>query len=369
MDPRTCPHVAIVAASLDILGGQGVQAQSLVQSLTDDGYRVSFVPVNAPFPRGLRWLKRIRYLRTIVNQMLYLPSLSATAAADIVHIFSASYMSFLLAPAPALVLARLLNKRVVLHYHSGEADDHLANWGALVHPWLTLADVIVVPSEYLAGVFAGHGYQTSVIPNVVDLSRFEYREREPLGARLLSTRNLEPYYRIDVILEAFARIKSRRPDATLTVAGYGSEELRLRRLAIDGVRFIGKIDPLSMPRVCAEADIMMNASIVDNQPVSILEAFASGLPVVSTPTGDIPAMVRHQQTGLIVRPDDPGSLAAAVLRLLDDPDDARRMARHARQDVTRYTWASVRDQWASAYDARREPAPIVHRALPRESRS
>jgi glycosyltransferase involved in cell wall biosynthesis len=353
METRTRPRVAIVAASLDILGGQGVQARGLVEGLTADGYRVAFIPINPRFPSGLRWLRRIPYLRTLVNQALFIPSLARLVAADVVHVFSASYASFLLSPLPALVMARLLRKRTVLHYHSGEAGDHLANWGVLVHPWLKLADVIVVPSEYLARVFAGYGYRTRVIRNVVDLSRFRYRERLPLRPRLLSTRNLEPYYRVDVILEGFALVKQQRPDATLTVAGYGSEEQRLRRLAaelgLEGVRFVGRVAPPSMPGLCDDADIFLNASVVDNQPVSILEAFAAGLPVVSTPTGDIAAMVRHHETGLLIPPEDPAALAAAVLQLLEHPREAAGMAAHARRDVTGYEWPAVRDEWAAAY--------------------
>ncbi|HET9359769.1 MAG TPA: glycosyltransferase family 4 protein [Vicinamibacterales bacterium] len=363
----TRPHVAIVAASLEILGGQGVQAHGLVGGLRQDGHSVRFIPINPRFPTGLQWARRLRYLRTIVNQALYLPSLARLAGSDVVHVFSASYLSFLLAPVPAMLIARVLHKRVVLHYHSGEAGDHLAHWGLLVHPWLRLADVIVVPSEYLADVFQAHGYQTRVVRNVVDLSRFEYRERQDRRPRLLSTRNLEPYYRIDVILEAFALVKAQRPDATLTVAGYGSEENRLRRLAGEGVRFAGKVDPQSMPRLCDEADIFLNASVVDNQPVSILEAFAAGLAVVSTPAGGIPEMVRHTHTGLIVPVGDAASLAAAVLHLITHPREASAMARQARQDVTRYTWLAVRDQWSAVYDGSRDPALFDHPIRPRET--
>ena len=285
-----------------------------------------------------------RYLRTIVNQALYLPSLVTAGRRR-----CRARLLRLVRVVPAAARFRRWRSRECCGSAScstitaAKPDDHLAHWGVLVHPWLRLADVIVVPSEYLAGVFAGHGYQTRVIRNVVDLSRFEYRERQPLRPRLLSTRNLEPHYRVDVILEAFALVKAQRPDATLTVAGYGSEESRLRRMAVEGVRFIGKVDPQSMPQVCAEADIFLNASVVDNQPVSILEAFAAGLPVVSTPTGDIPAMVRHNHTGLLVGPDDAASLAAAVLQLIAHPREAFGMAQQARQDVTRYTWPAVRE--------------------------
>lgn len=347
----SAPRVAIVAASLDILGGQGVQALSLLNALRADGQPVTFLPINPRFPRGLGGLRRLPGVRTVVNQSLYLPGLARLATVDVAHIFSASYASFLLAPAPAMAVARLLNKRVVLHYHSGEADDHLAHWGALVHPWLRLAHHIAVPSEYLRGVFNRYGHQVHVIPNVIDLSQFKYRERRPLGPRLLSTRNLEPYYRVDVIIHAYARLKSRMPDATLTIVGYGSEEGRLRKLAsqLDGVRFLGRVEPQHMPRVYDEADIFLNASVVDNQPVSILEAFAAGIPVISTPTGDISALVRDHETGIQVPPYDPDAMAAAIDWVLTHPDRAITYAECARALTGRFTWPAVRDAWAALY--------------------
>ena len=97
------------------------------------------------------------------------------------------------------------------------------------------------------------------------------------------------YYRVDLVIEAFARFSAEVPAATLTVAGYGSEESRLRGLAAslggDAIRFAGKIDPAAMPQLYAQHDIFVSAAVLDNQPVSILEAFAAGLPVVSTVNG------------------------------------------------------------------------------------
>jgi len=216
-----------------------------------------------------------------------------------------------------------------------------------------------------AEIFDRHGYTVRVIRNVVDLSRFAYRERLPLRPALLSTRNLEPYYRVDVVLAAFRLVKAQIPEATLTVAGSGSEEGRLRRLAGEGVRFVGPVAPAEMPRLCAEADIFVNASVVDNQPVSILEAFASGLPVVSTPTGDIGAMVQHRLTGTIVPPLEPAAMAEAVLDLLAHPERARDMVRRAHADTARFTWPAVRAEWAAVYagapiGASTQPALLTH---------
>jgi glycosyltransferase involved in cell wall biosynthesis len=347
------PRVALVAPGPEILGGQGVQAQALAEELARDGMAVDFIPINPRFPRGLRWVRGKPYARTLLNQALYLPSLWRLWRSDVVHAFSASYWSFLLAPVPAMLAARSMGKRVVLHYHSGEAEDHLARWGALVHPWLRLADEIVVPSEYLREVFARHGHRARVIPNVVDTSSFSFRPRRPLRPRLLSTRSFEPYYRVDNTVEALALLRRRHPDATLTLAGAGSLEGRLRRQAAAlhpcAVRFEGPVDPRDMPRVCDAADIFVNSSVVDNQPVSVLEAFAAGLPVVTTATGDIGRMVRHGETGFIVPAGDPQAMADTVARLLEDPEAAVKITERARASVRDYAWPRVRTQWADAY--------------------
>jgi glycosyltransferase involved in cell wall biosynthesis len=347
------PRVALVAASLDILGGQGVQAHTLVRALEGDGCDVTFLPINPAFPRGLRWARRVPGLRTIVNQHLYVPSLMRVVNADVVHVFSASYWSFLLAPVPAMLIGRALDKRVVLHYHSGEADDHLSRWGVLVHPFLRLADEIVVPSEYLSRVFAAHGYPARVIPNVVDLTRFRYRDRQPLRPRVLSTRNLEAYYRVDLVIEAFATFRTIAPDATLTIAGYGSEEERLRRLATsvagDAIRFVGRIEPEAMPRMLDAHDIFVNASTLDNQPVSILEACAAGLAIVSSSAGDIPAMVSDGETALLAPVGDAAALADGLAAVWRDPAAALDRARRAQAAVAAFSWPAVRALWAEMY--------------------
>lgn len=347
------PHVTVVVASLDILGGQGIQAKSLMEGLRERGYAVDLLPVNPRFPKGLGWLRRLPYARTVFNQLLYLPSLVALRKSDVAHVFSASYWSFLLAPVPALLAAKLFGKRAVLHYHSGEAEDHLSHWGLRVHPWLRLADEIVVPSQYLHDVFARHGYEARVVKNVVDTGRFAYRERAPLKPRLLSVRNLESHYRVEDVIRAFPLVKARYPEATLTVAGYGSEERRLHALAeslgTEGIRFVGRVEPGSVPALYASADIFLNAAVIDNQPVSILEAFASGLPVVSTGTGDIAAMLRHGEAGVLVPTQDPAALASAVIGLLEDPQKASTLARRARAEVETYTWDRISAEWADVY--------------------
>jgi glycosyltransferase involved in cell wall biosynthesis len=347
------PRVAVVAAGPDIIGGHSVQAAAITAGLREEGVETFSLAINRAFPRGLRWARRLPGVRTVVNEALYASALRALASVDVAHVFSASYWSFLLAPVPAMLAARRYGARVVLHYHSGEVADHLDNWGWRVHPWLDLADDIVVCSEFQREVFARHGRSARVIPNVVDVTRFAFRPRTTVAPRLLSNRTLEPSYRVDVVLEAFRRIREQRPDATLTIAGTGSEEQRLRAaaLAIDAerIRFVGAVPADLMPSLLDEHDVFLNASVIDNQPVSLIEALAAGLAVVSTPTGGIAEMVEDGVTGRLVAADAPAAMARAVLDLLDQPDATHWMTRRARATTDRYQWKSVWPLWRQVY--------------------
>jgi glycosyltransferase involved in cell wall biosynthesis len=345
--------IAIVAPSLNILGGQAVQAKVLSDRLRSDGYEVELVPIDASFPSGTRWLKRLRYVRTLVNEGFYLSTLHRLGRADVVHIYSASYWSFLLAPMPAIVAARRLRKPVVLNYHSGEAVDHLAHWGSLVHPWLKMVDEIIVPSAFLRDVFARHGYRARVIHNVVETSRFAYRPRVPLQPIFLSTRNLETHYGVEQTLVAFALLTLTIPDATLTIAGEGPQESELKHLAealgLGNVRFIGAVDPTSIPALYDRHAIFLNSSFVDNQPLSILEAMASGLPVISTGVGDIPNMIDDGVSGILTPVSDPAAMAKAATLLMEQPQRAQSMAQRARESLGRFDWARIGPAWKDVY--------------------
>ncbi len=120
-------NVAIVAPTLSILGGQSVQAGQLLASWqADPDVHAWLVPINPAPPGALRALARVKYARTLVTQAAYWPLLwRELRRADVVHVFSASYSSFLLSPLPAMLVAGWLGKPVLLNYHSGEAPDHL----------------------------------------------------------------------------------------------------------------------------------------------------------------------------------------------------------------------------------------------------
>jgi glycosyltransferase involved in cell wall biosynthesis len=241
---------------------------------------------------------------------------------------------------------------VLLHDHIGEALDHLSR-SAIARAGLGLSDCIVVPSTYLRDVLEQFDVAPLIVPNVADFETFQYRERAPLRPRLLSTRNLHEMYNIECTLRAFQIVERRYPDATLTLVGRGSRERALRalasRLRLTNVQFVGQVPHDVIARYYADHDLYIQSPSFDNVSNSIIEAFASGLPVVSTAVGGVTTILKHEEHGLLAPPNDHEALAAAVLRLIEQPRFAQQLARAAHATSRGFNWSAVRQEWLGLY--------------------
>jgi glycosyltransferase involved in cell wall biosynthesis len=300
-----------------------------------------------------RAIEKVPFLRTLARFPPYLIALSRAAqTVEILHVFAGSFSSFLIATAPAVVMGRLRKKTVLVHYHSGRADRHLRQ-SRLTRFALRACDAVVVPSQFLERIFRAHHLEAQVVPNVIDLSRFQYRPRDPLRPRFLCTRNWEAQYGLDVVIRAYAEVRKQFAEAGLCLVGRGSSRPTLMKIAedlkVDGILFKGAVHPDEMQAVYDDCDIFLNGSYVDCSPVSILEAFSSGLPVVTSSAGGIPELVQDGVTGLLSPPGDWTALARNMLRLLRQPEFARVLAGQARNKVEANSWETVRHQWLAIY--------------------
>jgi len=353
-------RVALVAPTLRFVGGQAVQADLFLRHWQNDAeVDARFIAVDPDFPWGLRWAERVPFLRTIIREPIYALSLWRNLkGVDVAHIFSASYWSFLLAPAPAWLIARLRGTKTLINYRSGEARNHLKRFRS-ARPVLKRADRLVVPSEYLVNVFREFGLQAQVVPNIVDLEQFTFRTRKPLRPHLICTRGFHTYYCVDIVVRAFAQVQRTFPEARLDLVGKGPLEAQIRSLVdelqLSGVNFAGVASRQEIGRYYDRADIFINASRVDNMPVSVIEAFGAGTPVVTTAPESMRYLVEHERTGLLSEPGDVEALAQNVIRLLTDPELADRLARNAYEGSRRYRWTAVREQWLEIYRSMANP--------------
>ncbi|HRA81356.1 MAG TPA: glycosyltransferase family 4 protein [Thauera sp.] len=349
-------------------GGMANQTRQLAELLRAEGAQVEVVQVNAPYRPA--WAGRIKGARALFRLLPYLAHLwRGCGRADVVHVMANSGWSWHLFAAPAVWIAALRGTPVVVNYRGGEADAFLQRTARWVRPTLRRAGALVLPSAFLLEVFARYGMHGRIVANIIDLERFHPAaapQAPSADPHLVVARNLERIYGNDIALKAFARILKRFPGARLSVAGSGPEAAALaelaRSLGIAGqVCFTGRLDREQMAVLYRDAHLMLNASRVDNMPNALLEALASGLPVVSTRAGGIPFMVKDRHTAMLVPVDDNVAMAAATIEVLEDQVLRAKLVSAGLAEVRRYQWTTVRDTLLVTYTETIGAAP-AHRA-------
>lgn len=203
-------------------------------------------------------------------------------------------------------------------------------------------DAFLVPSNDLRERMLDYGLNASLLRHYVDLSAFSPVAPYPEQARLLFAGRMNEGKGVDVLLDAFKTVREQIPDAVLDLAGEEKNGQPYGRLARDlGVRnsvvFHGPIPHERMPELYAQAGIVvLPARWVENSPLVVLEAMASGRPVVAGRIGGIPELVVDGQTGLLCTPGDPVDLGNKLLILMKDKERATEMGRKGRERVEKH---------------------------------
>lgn len=352
---ETMPAICIVGPLPPPSGGMGNQCEQLVRLLREDGVSVILVRTNELYWPA--WIGHLPGVRAIARLIPYLVALWTSAGkVQVMHVLANSGWAWHLFAAPAIWIARVRRCPVIVNYHGGNAGAFFKHAPAHVFRALKCANARVIPSTYLQRVFAQSGIDAEVVPNIIDLSRFRPAPTRDfdMAPHLIVTRNLEPIYDIATAIRAFAVVRKVFGQARMTVAGTGPELERLVELGESlgvaaALTFAGRIDNADIPTLYASADCMLNPSTVDNMPISILEALASGVPVVSTDAGGIPDMVKDGVSALLVAVGKPDEMARETIRILSDRTLADKLRAAGLAEVGRYAWPRVRAQWFSVY--------------------
>lgn len=210
----------------------------------------------------------------------------------------------------------------------------------------------VAPSGYMQAAFAQHGYETVVIPNFIPIKGYCFKLRAQVRPRLLWVRSFEQTYHPEMAIRVLALLKKQYPEVVLCMVGPdkdGSLE-QCRQLAVDlhvaeQVTFTGRLSKTDWHQLAQEYDIFINTTNADNTPVSVIEAMALGLPVVSTNVGGIPYLLEQEKTGLLVAPGDVKTMCAAVTRLVESSELSVSLSQNGRQQVAEYDEAIVLAKW------------------------
>src|SRR5262249_28387168 len=217
------------------------------------------------------------------------------------------------------------------------------------------ADALVAPSPFNKRAVAGLGFQARIIPNVIEISAYEYHHRKQLSPRLFWMRTFHDIWNPAMAVRVLAGLREEFPGATLVMAGQDEGlESSVKRLAVqmgvgDATRFAGFVDMQRKVQEGNAADIFITTNRVDNTPVAVIEACAMGLPVVSTRVGGVPDLLTDGETGLMVPDNDDAAMANAIKRLLTDAELAGRLSQNGRKLAERCSWTNVRREWEQTF--------------------
>ena len=338
-------HICFIGPYPPPYGGMAIQLQTMAENLKKDGFDVTVIKANQDIPFILKNLKGIR---TFTNFAYYIHALFKNIPkVDIVYILASSNLYFFVIVAPAVLLSKLYKKKTFINYRGGGPQGFFKKFRPLIH-YIMKQTKITVPSGYLKKVIKEYlGLDSYIVPNIAYLDLFSYRERNPLNPYFLCTRHFEPMYNVTCVIKAFKIIVEKFPKAKLGLVGDGPEREKIMKLVnqlgiSDKVKLYGKLPHKGLPKIYNNYDIFINASNVDNFPGSIVEAFAAGLPVVSTDPGGIPYLVKDGKTGLLVNVNDCEALAKKAIFLLKNPQIAIKIARAARKESEKYRWGNVK---------------------------
>jgi len=218
---------------------------------------------------------------------------------------------------------------------------------------MSSAAAVVAPSAYLFEHMRKYRSDLLLIPNAVNFSDYYFRVRETVAPNLVWLRAFHKIYNPILAVEVMYRLKREFPTARLSMIGPdkgdGSLEATKNRIAELGltecISVHGRVPKNRVPETLKTGDIFLNTSNIDNTPITVLEAMAAGLCVVSTNVGGMPKLVNNEREGILVPPADPDAMAVAVRRILKEPGLAERLSKNAGAKTLTFDWSAVTPRW------------------------
>lgn len=251
------------------------------------------------------------------------------------------------------LLLRMLGKPYILALHGGDLPRFASTHPDRVRKLLGSASKVVSPSAYLATELGWLGTAIGIMPNPLEPDAYPFRQRSGGGRHLLWLRAFHAIYNPSMFPRVLARLAKDHPAVRGTMIGpdKGDGSLAEVRRVAEELGVAGRMDLVpgiphhEVGAWMDRADIFVSTTNYDNTPVSVLEAMACGLPVVSTAVGGVPYLLSEGATGLLVPAGDDGAMERAILRLFEDPGLVSRLSSGGRTQVEGYAWSRILPKW------------------------
>jgi len=248
-------------------------------------------------------------------------------------------------------LCRLLKIKYIPILHGGNLPMRLKRSPKKSKLLFKHAHSCISPSQYLKASFEDFGLTNiTYIPNTIEIDNYPFLSRTIDKPRLLWVRSFKEIYNPLMAIKVARQLADQGLDVSLCMVGPDGDGSYLyatslaRELGVD-VSFTGKLPRKEWIDLSKAYNIFINTSFFDNMPVSLIEAMALGLPVVSTNVGGIPTLVNHNEEALLVDADNVIQMTKAVKRLIDNPEFVKTLTMAGRKKAEEFDWLSIKRKW------------------------
>jgi L-malate glycosyltransferase len=248
-------------------------------------------------------------------------------------------------------VTRKLGKRSIFVLHGGNMPNFINKYPKWVNKVIKRSDAIIAPSYYLAEALQKLNFNVEIIPNYFDIEKYPYTFKKCVKPRLLWMRAFHEIYNPEMAVKVLFELKKTEPDSTLSIAGQDKGSLEsVRRLVVNlgltqSVRFPGFLNLEEKIIEFSNHDIFLNTSKIDNMPISVLEAGAFGLPIVSTDIGGMTYLLKDGINAILTKTNGVNEMTRAIKRLLEDTSLVQQLSKNGRELAEKSSWEKIFPQW------------------------
>jgi L-malate glycosyltransferase len=248
-------------------------------------------------------------------------------------------------------ICRLLKIKYIAKLHGGNLPYRLQKNPFLSDLIFKNAYSLSAPSRYLVDAFEVKYKKNLVyIPNTIEVENYKFHSRVFDSPKLLWVRSFSTIYNPRMAIKVLAKLKQKYPNATLCMVGPDKENLieDCKKYAIElgvDVDFPGRLSKKKWTKLALDYNVFINTTHFDNTPISVIEAMALGLPVVSTNVGGIPFLLKNYQQGILVNDDDDDAMVVAINQVMLDSKLRNDVIQSARSLAETFDWSKVKLKW------------------------
>jgi L-malate glycosyltransferase len=248
-------------------------------------------------------------------------------------------------------LCRLLNLKYIPKLHGGNLPHRLSKSPFFCKMIFKNAYKNIAPSNYLMEAFQNKNYAEIIyIPNTIEIQNYRYKPREKIEPKLLWVRSFTAIYNPEMALMVLLELKKEFPNAQLCMVGPDKDGTLVNTIQLAknlklNVNFTGKLSKDKWAKLSEQYDIFINTTHLDNTPVSVIEALALGLPVVSTNVGGIPFLLEDKITAILVNDNDVAAMVNGIKEIINNKQLKDHLIHNGLNLIQEFDWEKVKNKW------------------------